>query len=410
MSLILKPRIHRFLSAEIFDTLAGGLFMMALPWQMLKQGVAGSTVALIALLCTVLSFFMTPVFATLIDRHSRKALLVISQAAKAFAALLLALAAYYEQAGLLVMTFAQVIFWLCGNLAWTTSNAFQQENYRPSEYAGLSSYLEIIMQGSTVLAAGLGVYLLETWNLFAFSVFALGCASAAALLYFSIPYTRLTREHKPQHFFADMAHSVTLFKKRRQFMLFVTLSCLAYPMLTYLGKLLPVYFHEQDLSGSWVASWSLFYSSGAILCGISVPFLFKRFAYQKLMLVGMGMMTVIMATMNFVSIGPLLLFLFVAIGLFAPMIRIARKNWMNEVIPAYERGRTEGSLAIFSALAQSLSYVLIAVLAHYGAIPYGFIAFAIVMALALAGMLQLNPGKDSKSPKDQEPPTAVITA
>jgi hypothetical protein len=64
-------------------------------------------------------------------------------------------------------------------------------------------------------------------------------------------------------------------------------------------------------------------------------------------------------------------------------------------------------LAIFSSLAQSVSYILIAVLAHYGAIPYGFIAFAIVMVFALVGMLQLNP--KGKLPKREAPESTSVT-
>ncbi|MFA0697747.1 MFS transporter, partial [Vibrio sp. 10N.222.49.C9] len=64
------------LSGLFWDGISSGLVMMALPWFLLQQGDMGLFVALTTLACTLSSFFLTPIFATFIDRYSRKAILM----------------------------------------------------------------------------------------------------------------------------------------------------------------------------------------------------------------------------------------------------------------------------------------------------------------------------------------------
>ena len=75
----MKNRTIPYLSARFFDGISSGMFMMALPWIMLSEEGMGTFVAITALVCTCLSFLITPFFATLIDRHSRKNILIIMQ-------------------------------------------------------------------------------------------------------------------------------------------------------------------------------------------------------------------------------------------------------------------------------------------------------------------------------------------
>lgn len=47
-----------YLTGLFFDGISSGLFMMALPWMMLSKPNQGAFVAIVALVCTVLSFFL----------------------------------------------------------------------------------------------------------------------------------------------------------------------------------------------------------------------------------------------------------------------------------------------------------------------------------------------------------------
>lgn len=90
-----RNRTVPYLTGLFFDGISSGLFMMALPWMMLQTPDMGTFVALTALVCTALSFVITPFFATLIDRHSRKAILLFNQWLQALTALGVALASLW---------------------------------------------------------------------------------------------------------------------------------------------------------------------------------------------------------------------------------------------------------------------------------------------------------------------------
>ena len=75
----MKRKTPPYLTGRFFDGISSGLFMLALPWLMLATPNMGTFVALTALLCTVTTFLITPYFSALIDRHSRKHILIIAQ-------------------------------------------------------------------------------------------------------------------------------------------------------------------------------------------------------------------------------------------------------------------------------------------------------------------------------------------
>ena len=184
----MRKRTIPYLSARFFDGISSGMFMMALPWIMLAEPNMGTFVAITALVCTSLSFTVTPFFATLIDRHSRKSILIIMQVLQVSAALLVFIAYYNQLESVWVLAFAQLIFWLTNDLAWSCNNAFTQENFRQNEYAKISSYQEMVMQGTTLGAGALGIILLEYWSMLEFSLLAVIASFLSALCYIVTPY------------------------------------------------------------------------------------------------------------------------------------------------------------------------------------------------------------------------------
>ncbi len=149
----MKNKTQPYLAGRFFDSISSGLFMMALPWVMLSEPKMGTFVALVSLSCTAISFLTTPFFSTLVDRHSRKALLVLNQWIQSGMALVVFIAYWLGFESHWLLAFAQLVYWVSSNFAWTTNNAFTQENYQHHEYAKISGQQEIVMQ-STTLGAG----------------------------------------------------------------------------------------------------------------------------------------------------------------------------------------------------------------------------------------------------------------
>ncbi|UIP30355.1 MFS transporter [Photobacterium sp. TLY01] len=375
-------RTATYLTGRFFDGISSGMFMLALPWVMLNQGDMGVFVAAVALTCTALSFIATPFTATLIDRHSRKAILIVIQVIQSLTALSVLLAFRFQVDSVWLLALAQLIFWLTNDVAWSTNNAFTQENYDKADYARVTGQQEVVMQLTTLSAGAAGIVLLASWSMNEFALLATLASGIAALSYWLTPYRRQLSSHQPQAFFRQLAESKTIFTRQPAFYLFLALSCLTYPMLTYLAKLVPVYFSEHNISGSWFASWSLSYGIGALLTGLLVTRLLARISHEKAMMYSVLAMGSLLISMAVWLTPVVLVSLTVILGFFNALNRIARTNKLNYEVNVHERGRIEGGLKLFSTLSQSLSYVLIAALSYFQITEMGFIMMGAMVILS----------------------------
>lgn len=397
----MKNRTIPYLFARFFDGISSGMFMMALPWIMLSEEGMGLFVAITALVCTSLSFFFTPFFATLIDRHSRKKVLIVMQLIQSSTALMVFIAYYNGIQSHWLLAFSQLIFWLSNDLAWSCNNAFTQENYRQNEYAKISSYQEVVMQVTTLGAGALGIILLEHWSMLEFSLLATLASCLSALCYIATPYKRQFSPSLKEAFFKQLVASKSIFSKQKKFYAFLALSCLSYPVLTFLVKLVPIYFAEQGISGSWFAAWEMSYGLGALLSGLLIARLLKRYEHENAMIVSILVMAILLLLMGSYLSPTLIILLTIGLGFFNSYNRIARTNKMHHVIAMAERGRVEGGLKLFSTLAQSLSYVVIALLSYLDLTALGFIIIGIVLLCAGFVMLKLKHSLSIQTPLNQ---------
>ncbi|MGF1711409.1 MFS transporter [Vibrio kagoshimensis] len=386
----MKNKTLPYLTGRFFDGISSGLFMLALPWLMLKEPNMGTFVALTALVCTSISFIVTPFFATVIDRQSRKLILISAQVVQASTAALIMLAYTLDLGNMWLLALSQLIFWVSSNVAWHTNNAFTQENYDKNEYAKISSYQEIVMQGTTLGAGALGIVLLEMWGMFEFSLFAAIASSIASICYYFTPYRKQIRTTKRVAFIEQLKESKTIFSQNLTFYAFILLSCLAYPTLTFLGKLVPIWFAAQSVSGDWVAWYNMAFGLGSLLTGVFVAKILNIASHPRIMQFSMLSLTVVLILMASFMQPIYIVALTLGFGFFNALIRIARTNWMHHKVDISQRGRVDGGLGMFATSVQSLSYVLIAFLAHTNNIENGFIIIAAVIAIATISMTLLS--------------------
>ncbi|USD43174.1 MFS transporter [Vibrio sp. SCSIO 43135] len=386
-----------YLIARFFDGISSGLFMMALPWLMLQQPNMGTFVALVALACTAISFMTTPFFSTLIDRHSRKQVLIAVQALQSTTALIVMLSYLFGSGSIWILAASQLVFWVSSNVAWNANNAFTQENYQQSEYAKISGYQEVVMQGTTLGAGALGIVLLEMWGMFEFALFAAIASGIATMSYVVTPYAQKIRRSQKTPFMAQVTEIKTIFSQQPAFYAVLLVSCLSYPVLTFLGKLVPIWFAEQQVSGSWVAWYNIAFGLGSLITGLMVSKILSTGSHLRIMQYSMLVLAGLLLAMGGMVEPLYIVLLTLGFGFFNALNRIARTNWMHHTIAMEQRGRVDGGLVMFSTLVQSLSYVLIAFLAHTDTTQYGFVIVGIIVLVAATWMMRLGQRVDSPS-------------
>ncbi|EHD1696612.1 MFS transporter [Vibrio vulnificus] len=385
-----RNRTLPYLTGLFFDGISSGLFMMALPWMMLQTPDMGTFVALTALTCTAVAFLFAPIFATIVDRHSRKKILVVNQAVQAMTAFAIALIYSFGLTSPWLLAAAQLIFWLSSNLGWNSNNAFTQENYQRHEYAAISGKQEIVLQMTTLGAGGLGVMLLELWGVREFALFAATSSLIATLCYAVTPYRRQLRQTSSGHFWHQVTESRAIFAAKPRLFAIVLLSCLSYPVVTFLGKLVPIWFAENRVSGHWFASYSIAFGVGALLTGLFIQRLLSKRPYATTIFYAMVALTIALIGMSLFNDPLSLIILTLVFGFFNALNRIAKTNWMHHTIAIEQRGRVDGGLAMFSTLVQSLSYLLIALLSAVASTELGFVSAAVVIAAASVAIYMLT--------------------
>lgn len=395
---ISKNRTLPYLSGRFFDGISSGLFMMALSWLLLEPGDMGTFVAVLALVCTATSFVFTPFFATLIDRHSRKAILVWVQVLQSITAGLVMLAAMFDLDSHWILGVAQLIFWVSSNLAWSTNNAFTQENYDSHEYASISGKQEMVLQSTTLGAGALGIVLLKYWSMMEFAAFAASASTLATLSYLVTPYRKQLREQHTVRFMSQLVQSKAIFSQQPRFYALILLSCLSYPVLTFLSKLVPIWFAELGVSGDWFAAYSILFGLGSLLTGVLISKLLGLTSHRITLVYSMAMLALVLIAIS-LTLSPIYLLIFtVLLGFFNALNRITRTNWLHHTVAVSQRGRVEGGLVLFSTSVQSLSYVVIALLAHYELTQYGFAIAALTVSVAAIIMYLLASQSKFKQP------------
>ena len=189
---------------------------------------------------------------------------------------------------------------------------------------------------------------------------------------------------------AVLKESKHIFSREPYFFGFILLSCLSYPMLTYLSKLVPIWFSEQDITGDWFAGFNISFGLGSLFTGLIVTKVLNRLPHAHIIFASMTILSLTLIGMSF-SLHPMGILMLIALfGVFNALNRIARINWMHHTVSIHQRGRVDGGISMFSTTVQSLSYVVIAMLSHYDMTRYGFIFAAVGMMGAVGAMWALH--------------------
>jgi MFS family permease len=140
---------------------------------------------------TILMFVLTPFIGWMVDRFSRKKMLL---AGEAIGGLIVLIFVIYGFLGMNYQTVHYTILFAVGSLYYTlfypTIFAFNQEIFDKSQYKQLNGLMEIQGQLSAVLAGGLASFMLKSVELKWILLFDVFTYAAAFMLLTLIPYKR----------------------------------------------------------------------------------------------------------------------------------------------------------------------------------------------------------------------------
>ncbi|NDI36477.1 MFS transporter [Chengkuizengella sediminis] len=362
MSLIIQDqRFIKILTANIFSSIGSGITMIAIPWMIVTGENGASTFGLVSLILTIMLFLIAPIIGNLIDQHSRKKLLLWSEM---IGFIIIGLFAFIGFVNGGYATWQLVVLFASGmlyySLFYPTMFAMNQEIFERSQYKSLNGIMEIQGQLSSVVAGGVATLLIEVIDLHWILVIDASTYAIAFIILYTIPYLKKNQSshsNTEASFWEKMQEGYEFLKERPLLFLFLISAFIPFVIVMITNYVFPIYIESTlQAGGNVYGAHEMLYGVGALLAGMTVPFLIQKFGNVKIVLIGIF---IFMVSMIFTTLFPITI-LFVVVSLFFGLAnagtRVARNTLMMEMIPNDKIGRVE---SLFRSIGLAIRITLI---------------------------------------------------
>lgn len=383
-SLYKDSRFRLIVSANIASSIGSGITMIGIPWMLVSSDNGNKVFGYITISMTILSFILTPFVGNLVDRVSRKKLLIISEIICFVLLLLFSLIGFM---GLSYEIWHYTAIYMIGSLYYTifypTMFALNQEIFTKEQYKSLNGTMEVQGQLSSMIAGALASVLLMKWDLHYILLLDTISYGAALYFYLKLPYVRLSIEKSGEVVKSQVSEGIKYMLARPYVFIFLLFSFMPFIGVMLTNYLFPVYLVDVlKADASVYGIEGMIYAIGAIIAGVFVPTLSSKFGNEKTIIFGVCVYTIAISLIVFVDLPVYLsLMLFLAIG--NSSTRVARNSFLMDHIPNNIIGRVD---SLFRTLGLSIRILLLALFTEMVSsdlIIYCFIVLSGILMLSL---------------------------
>ncbi|MBD8025704.1 MFS transporter [Ureibacillus sp. Re31] len=375
-------RFRLIIFANIASSIGSGITMIAVPWLLVSSENGNEVFGYVTMGMTILSFLITPYIGSLIDKISRKRLLIYS---KVFSLLLLFIFTLIGFLGIHYEVWHYIIIYMVGNLYYTifypTMFALNQEIFDKDQYKTLNGTMEVQGQLSSMIAGAVASILLMKWDLQFILLLDVFTYALAIYFYLKLPYTKTSVRKTKNVTTIKATEGLTFMLKRVSMFMFLSASLMPYIGVMITNYLFPVYLSDVlKTDGNIYGIQGMIYGLGAIFAGLFVPIIAKKLGDEKTIVYSVLTYTIAISFIIYTNIpGYLALMFFIAIGNSGS--RVARNSFLMDNIPNEIIGRVD---SLFRSIGLLLRIILLALFTGLVSSGQIFLCF-----LVLAGLLLL---------------------
>ncbi|MEK3993281.1 MFS transporter [Psychrobacillus sp. FSL K6-2365] len=377
-------RFRLIIFANIASSIGSGITMIAIPWMLVSSDNGNKVFGYITIGMTILSFILTPFVGNLVDRVSRKKLLITSEIICFTLLFIFSLIGFL---GLSYEIWHYMIIYMIGSLYYTifypTMFALNQELFTKNQYKSLNGTMEVQGQLSSMIAGALASILLLKWDLHYILLLDTLSYGAAIYFYMKLPYVRLTIEKTGKVVKSQASEGLRYMLARPSVFLFLLFSFMPFIGVMLTNYLFPVYLVDVlEADASVYGLEGMIYAIGAIIAGIFVPTLSSKLGNEKTIILGVFVYTIAISLIVFVDLPVYLsLMLFLAIG--NSSTRVARNSFLMDSIPNNIIGRVDSLFRTLGLLIRILLLALFTEMVSSELIIYCFIVLSAILLLSL---------------------------
>jgi MFS family permease len=354
--------------------------MIAIPWLLVSSEDGNAVFGYITIAMTIISFLVTPFIGHLIDKTSRKKLLITSKMVSMFSLL------FFAMIGFLGMSYEiwhYMIIYMIGSLYYTifypTMFAMNQEIFSKAHYKSLNGIMEV--QATIRHDCHYRQYFIDPMGHYILLIDLLSFA-AAILFYLKIPYDRTEQNTSKNAVPSKATEGLSYMSKRPLMFMFLLCSMMPFIGVMITNYLFPVYLSDVlKTSGSVYGIQGMVYGLGAIVAGITVPVISKKMGDEKTIIYAVITYTIAISFILLANI-PLYLSLMFFIALGNSAARVARNSFLMDQVPNALIGRVDSLFRTFGLLLRIGLLALFTGMVSSGLIIYCFILLSILMIAA----------------------------
>ncbi|TYS67642.1 MFS transporter [Sutcliffiella horikoshii] len=379
-SLYKDIRFRYIILANLASSIGSGITMIAIPWLLVTSDNGNEVFGYVAICMTIINFLLTPYLGYLIDKISRKSMIVSSKVVSLVA---LALFSGVGFVGVDYELWHYIVIYMIGSLYYTifypTMFALNQELFHKNQFKVLNGTMEVQGQLSSMVAGAIASILLLKWDLHYILLLDVWTYALAIYFFTKIPYVR-TRKEKAVT--VSTSEVINYVKREPGMFLFLLASSLPFIGVMLTNYLFPVYLaNVLKVEGNIYGIQGMVYGLGAVLAGIFVPIAARKFEDEKLVAGTMLLFTIAISVMVYLPVGGYL-FMMLLIALGNSGARVARNTFMMDRIPNGIIGRVDGLLRAVGLLLRIMLLGLFTGLVSMGQIMMCFTILAGILVVA----------------------------
>lgn len=379
-------RFYFILFANILSSIGSGITMIAIPWLLVTEVDGGTTFGYITIFMTVFNFIITPSIGHLVDRYSRKRILMFGEA---FGFLIVIAFVFVGALGLDYQVWHYIILYGTGsfyyNLFYPAIFAFNQEIFDQSVYKQLNGAMEIQGQISSVIAGAFAAMLISTVQLHFLLILDAITYLGAFLLFKMVPYSPKERSLTKGSYLIKMTEGYKYMTNQPLLFWFLLASFMPFIGVMVTNYVFPVYLADiLKADASVYGMQSMVYGIGAATAGVFIPFFAAKWGNRRSIVITVFIYTIGISSILLTKNIPFFLVLTVLLAFGNAGTRVARNSYMMDTVPNEIIGRVD---SLFRAVGLALRVVLLMMFTGLTASSHISLSFLILTGIMTSALL-----------------------
>lgn len=376
--------------SNLFSGFGQGMSMIGISWYLVNQSGSAQVLGTTMFVSSIVFFFIGPYLGTLIDRFSRKLLLLLVNGLGFVVLGFCAVWGFslpYEN-WMLILIYMVTLF--INQIHYPTQSALVQESFTDRYYNDINSLLEIESQTASVLAGGVAGMILGQLGLPIVLLFdALTYLFAVGLMWtleYRFTLVQNAKANAGKTWWTQLHDSWLFIRDRRGFLVFGITAMLPF-VAVMVGNLLAPVWVNQTLHANVIifSMHEMTYAIGAVAAGFLVMRMTRKFGPLAAMVGNMVVFALVSGLIVALPYGWMFVFLTTFHGWGNASVRLIRQNVYMRMVPKQHMGRV---LSFFQSIGMLFRLILLGsftLLIDFTGAGAGYLVLALLVILGAIG-------------------------